>query len=94
MRDFDAIKAALDQGVAELGRLDIISAKAGIFSVARSEDITEQEWKDTIGVNLTGVWHTTKAAIPHIRAGGRGGSIVIIASVSGLKGRPELLAFG
>ena len=39
-----------------------------------------------IDINLTGVWHTAKAGIPHLIAGGRGGSIVLTSSVGGLKG--------
>jgi (+)-trans-carveol dehydrogenase len=86
VRDYDALKAALDDGVARLGRLDIVSANAGIVSFGRAEDLTEQTWQDMIDVNLTGVWHTAKAAIPHLRAAG-GGSIVITSSGAGLKGQ-------
>ena len=85
VRDYDALKAALDDGVAQLGRLDIVAANAGIVSFGRVEDLTEQTWQDMIDVNLTGVWHTVKAAIPHLRAAG-GGSIVITSSGAGLKG--------
>jgi (+)-trans-carveol dehydrogenase len=85
VRDYGAVKAAVDAGVAELGRLDIVSANAGIFSVGRTEALSEESWHDMIDVNLTGVWHTCKAAIPHLRAGGRGGSIVITSSAAGLK---------
>jgi SDR family mycofactocin-dependent oxidoreductase len=86
VRDYDALKAVLDDGVARLGRLDIVSANAGIVSFGRAEDLTEQTWQDMLDVNLTGVWHTAKAAIPHLRAAG-GGSIVITSSGAGLKGQ-------
>jgi SDR family mycofactocin-dependent oxidoreductase len=86
VRDFDALKAALDDGVARLGRLDIVAANAGIVSFGTMEELPEQTWQDMIDVNLTGVWHTVKAAIPHLRAAG-GGSIVIISSDAGLKGQ-------
>ena len=85
VRDYDALKAALDDGVAELGRLDIVAANAGILGFGTAEELTEQAWRDMIDVNLTGVWHTAKAAIPHLRAAG-GGSIVITSSLAGLKG--------
>ena len=88
MRDPDALTAALDDGVRQLGRLDIVSANAGIVSFGRVEDLTEPTWRDMIDVNLTGVWHTVKAAIPHLRAAG-GGSIVITSSGAGLKGLPN-----
>jgi SDR family mycofactocin-dependent oxidoreductase len=84
VRDFAGLKQQLDAGVAELGRLDIVSANAGIFSFGTLEELTDESWNDMIGVNLTGVWHAIKAAAPHIRAGGRGGSIVLTSSTAGL----------
>lgn len=86
VRDFDALKAAVDAGVAELGRLDIVCANAGIGNAGGpAEQIAEDMWQAMIDTNLTGVWHTVKAAIPHIRAGGRGGSIAITSSEAGLR---------
>jgi SDR family mycofactocin-dependent oxidoreductase len=85
VRDFGAVKAALDDGVAQLGRLDIVSANAGIASFAPADELTEEQWQDMIGVNLTGVWHATKAATPHLRAAG-GGSMILTSSALGLKG--------
>ena len=86
VRDYGALKKALDDGVAQLGRLDIVSANAGIASFGRAEELPEQTWQDMIDTNLTGVWHAAKAAIPHLRAGGRGGSIILTSSTAGLKG--------
>jgi SDR family mycofactocin-dependent oxidoreductase len=85
VRDYGALKAALDDGVAQLGSLDIVSANAGIFSFARLETLEETQWQQLLDVNLTGVWHTAKAAIPHLKAGGRGGSIILTSSTAGLK---------
>ncbi len=90
VRDYGAVKAALDQGVAELGRLDIVSANAGISSPAPADTMSEQHWRDMIDTNLTGVWHTAKAAIPHIKAGGRGGSLVLTSSAAGLIAFPNV----
>jgi len=84
VRDYGAVKAALDDGVAQLGRLDIVSANAGIFSFGTLEELTETQWQDMIDINLTGVWHAAKAAIPHLRAGGRGGSMILTSSTAGL----------
>jgi (+)-trans-carveol dehydrogenase len=85
VRDFGALKAALDEGVAQLGRLDIVSANAGIASYGPAAELAEQTWRDMIDINLTGDWHAAKAAIPHLIAGGRGGSIIITSSDAGLK---------
>src|SRR5258705_13144158 len=85
VRDFAALKQAVDDGVAQLGRLDIVSANAGIASFGAAADMSEQTWRDMVDTNLTGVWHTAKAAIPHLIAGGRGGSIVLTSSAAGLK---------
>ena len=86
VRDYDALKAALDDGVAKLGRLDIVSANAGILSFSKADVMSEQLWQDMIDINLTGAWHTAKAAIPQLRASGRGGSIILTSSMGGLKG--------
>jgi SDR family mycofactocin-dependent oxidoreductase len=90
VRDYDALKQALDDGVAQLGRLDIVSANAGIVSYGRVEELPEQTWRDVIDVNLTGEWHTAKAAIPHLRAGRHGGSIILTSSDAGLKALQNL----
>jgi SDR family mycofactocin-dependent oxidoreductase len=91
VRDYATLKAAVDDGVAQLGRLDIVVANAGIGANGDTMDkMTEKTWQDTIDVNLTGVWHTAKAAIPHLIEGGRGGSIVLTSSVGGLRGHPNI----
>jgi (+)-trans-carveol dehydrogenase len=91
VRDLAALRQAVDAGVAELGRLDIVSANAGIASTgASTTDVSEQSWADMIDINLTGVWHTTKVAVPHLLAGGRGGSIVITSSAAGLMAYPGI----
>lgn len=92
VRDADGLRQAVDEGVAQLGRLDIVSANAGIFSNARAEDLTEVEWDDMIDINLKGVWLTAKVAIPHLRAAG-GGSIIITSSAAGLKGYPNFIHY-
>ncbi len=86
VRDYDATKAAVDAGVAELGRLDIVCGNAGIASSGPSIELSTEAWREMIDINLTGVWHTCKAAIPHIIAGGRGGSVILTSSTAGIKG--------
>jgi (+)-trans-carveol dehydrogenase len=93
VRDYRAIKQALDQGVEQFGRLDVVSANAGVCTIAPSQDMSEESWRDVIDTNLTGVWHAAKAATPHLVAGGRGGSIVITSSVGGLMALPNLSSY-
>jgi (+)-trans-carveol dehydrogenase len=89
VRDYGAVKAALDAGVAELGKLDIVSANAGIFSFGALEELSEDQFSDMIDVNLKGVWHAAKAAIPHLRAN-KGGSMILTSSNAGLEAIPNI----
>jgi len=86
VRDYAAVKAAVDSGVEQLGRLHIVVANAGIGNGGQTLDHTsEEDWNDMIDVNLSGVWKSVKAAVPHLLSGGRGGSIILTSSVGGLK---------
>ncbi len=82
VRDRAALSDALQAGLDELGRLDIVVANAGIAPMQSGDD----GWRDVIDVNLTGVYHTIKAAIPTMVKQGSGGSIVLISSAAGLAG--------
>jgi SDR family mycofactocin-dependent oxidoreductase len=93
VRDADALTHAVDAGVAELGRLDIVIANAGICVTGAWDQITPQVWQDTIDVNLTGSWNTIRAGVPHVIEGGRGGSVILISSAAGLKGLPFLTPY-
>ncbi|UOQ57538.1 mycofactocin-coupled SDR family oxidoreductase [Leucobacter allii] len=88
VRDLAALTAVVDDAVAELGRLDIVLANAGISTPASSLDMDEETWQTMIDINLTGVWKTIKAAVPHIQAGGRGGSVVITSSLAAIYANP------
>jgi (+)-trans-carveol dehydrogenase len=89
VRDYPGLAKALDDAVAQLGRLDIVSANAGILSHGTADALGDASWQDMIDINLTGVWHTAKAAVPHLLAGGRGGSIVLTSSAVVMKGTPN-----
>ena len=91
VRDFDALEAAVDSGVEQLGRLDICVANAGIGTPgAMLDEMDESRWQQMLDVNLSGVWKSVKAAVPHIKAGGRGGSVIMTSSVGGLKAYPHV----
>jgi SDR family mycofactocin-dependent oxidoreductase len=84
IRDLAALKHAADDGVAQLGRLDIVLANAGISTMSPAVEMEEEMWDTMIDINLTGQWKTVRAAVPHIIAGGRGGSVVITSSLAAL----------
>ncbi|MER6810255.1 mycofactocin-coupled SDR family oxidoreductase [Spirillospora sp. NPDC000708] len=89
VRDFLTLQTALDAAVAELGRLDIVCANAGIAPMSFAQIPIEEElaqWDAVVGVNLTGAFHAMRAALPHLIEGGRGGSMIITSSTAGLVG--------
>lgn len=90
VRDFEQLRDAVDAGVGVLGRLDIVCANAGITSFGATHELTEDQWAELIGVNLTGVWHTAKAAIPHLLRQAQGGSIILTSSTCGSRAYPNL----
>jgi SDR family mycofactocin-dependent oxidoreductase len=84
IRELGALTAAVDAGVAELGRLDIVLANAGISTPSPTLEMDEAVWDETIEINLTGQWKTIRAAVPHIIKGGRGGFVVITSSLGAI----------
>ena len=80
VRDHEAVKRLVDEGVAELGRLDIVLANAGVMAITGEQRLQREAFLAGIDIMLTGVFNTVMPAIPHLRAGGRGGSIVITSS--------------
>ncbi|WP_028921810.1 mycofactocin-coupled SDR family oxidoreductase [Pseudonocardia acaciae] len=90
VRDSSALRAIVDEAVAEFGHVDIVCANAGILGFGRSWELSDEAWREMIDVNLTGVWRTAKAAIPHMIEHGTGGSIILTSSVAGLGGVANL----
>lgn len=85
VRDAAAVKKAVDEGVAELGRLDIVLSNAGIVRLGPDPDDPARVWRDIVETNLSGGFHAVNAAIPHLIAGGRGGVIVLTGSTAGVR---------
>ena len=93
VRDSGALKAAVDEGVAQLGRLNIVLANAGVFEIQPALEVSDDAWREMIDINLTGVWNTCKVALPHLIEGGRGGAMVLTSSTAGLKGTPNTIHY-
>ena len=92
-RDLEGLRKAVDDGVDELGRLDIIVANAGISAPAAWNEITPEAFKDVMDVNVTGTWNTVMAGAQTIIDGGRGGSIILIGSAAGIKLQPFMIHY-
>jgi SDR family mycofactocin-dependent oxidoreductase len=88
VREQASLDEAVRQGVAELGGLDIVVANAGISTWSKFWEMSENQWQTMIDINLTGVWRTFKSATPVLLEQRRGGSLVAISSVAGLKALP------
>ncbi|HEY1521318.1 MAG TPA: mycofactocin-coupled SDR family oxidoreductase [Solirubrobacteraceae bacterium] len=85
VRSLSALQQAADAGLSELGKIDIVCANAGIGSWAVAWEMTEQQWKDMIDINLTGVFNTVRATLPSMVERGEGGSVVLTSSTAGLR---------
>lgn len=92
VRDLDRLTEVVAGGVAELGRLDIIVANAGVDILGPWRSITPEIMRDTIDINLIGVWNTVMSSVEHVIEAG-GGSIVMTSSANGLKAGPFNLAY-
>jgi NAD(P)-dependent dehydrogenase (short-subunit alcohol dehydrogenase family) len=88
VRDQEALDALVRRGAEELGGLDVVVANAGLNGWSSFWEISEEEWRKLIDVNLGGVFRTFKAAVPRMIERGRGGSLIAISSVAGLKALP------
>ena len=86
VRDRQALDAAVELGVSELGRLDFVIPNAGILALFGPASQKPAGWHDSIDVMLSGVFHAIEAAKPILLEQNQGGSIVITSSTAGLKG--------
>jgi len=83
------VKEAGDAALAAFGQIDILVANAGIVSTGKVWELSDQDWREMIDTNLTGVFHAMRAVVPHMRER-RYGRIVAISSLGGLTGLPSI----
>jgi SDR family mycofactocin-dependent oxidoreductase len=88
VRDADGQDRVIADAIEQFGRLDIVVANAGVLNWGRLWEISAEQWQETLDTNLTGVWHTIKAAVPQMIKAGNGGSIITISSAAGIKAVP------
>ncbi len=86
VRSFSEMQAAVERGLEDHGRIDIVGANAGIATYGCAWEVSEEAFRETIDVNLIGTWHTVKAAVPQMIERGEGGSVICTSSCAGLKG--------
>ena len=87
-----SVERALAKAEQHFGRLNVIVNNAGAVVVATAEETSDADWQNVLGVNLTGTFNVSRAALPILRRAG-GGSIVNIGSVLGLVARRERAAY-
>lgn len=85
VRDQGALDAAVARGIAELGQIDVLVANAGIWTIGRLWELSEERWNLELDVCLSGVWRALKAVAPHMIERGSG-SVVMTSSVLGFEG--------
>jgi SDR family mycofactocin-dependent oxidoreductase len=92
VRDEEAVKAAVDGGVRELGGLDIVVGNAGVLAVDEIQEQPVDLWQTIFGVNVIGQRNLCVATLPHL-VRGDGGAVVLTSSAVGLVGGPRLSAY-
>lgn len=92
VRDLDAMSAVAAQAAAELGGLHVVIANAGVSGYAPIWEMTEAQWAEIVGTNLTGVFNTLRAAAPHLREAGWG-RVVAVSSMMGRTANPTIGAY-
>jgi SDR family mycofactocin-dependent oxidoreductase len=88
VREQSSLDRVVHDGVRAFGGLDVVVANAGISTWCRFWEMPEEQWQTMIDVNLSGVWRTFKATAPQLIEQDRGGSMIAISSVAGLKALP------
>ncbi|MFC9555942.1 mycofactocin-coupled SDR family oxidoreductase [Rhodococcus sp. NPDC056960] len=90
VRDLAALSAAVDEGVEQFGRLDIILGNAGVCTYGKLATMSEEQFDEMIEIDLTGVWKTVRAGAQAMIDAGNGGSIILTSSTAGLRNLNEI----
>jgi 3-hydroxybutyrate dehydrogenase len=77
----EQVDAAVAEVVAAYGGVDVLVSNAGIQIVHAVEEFPFADWKKMLAIHLDGAFLTTKACVPHMKASGRGGTIIYMGSV-------------
>jgi SDR family mycofactocin-dependent oxidoreductase len=92
VRDRAALAEVAQRGVEEFGKIDVVVSNAGVGRMDAWDKVTDETWRDTIDINLTGSWNTVQATAAHVIAAG-GGSIILVSSAGGLKAMPFMAPY-
>jgi SDR family mycofactocin-dependent oxidoreductase len=92
VRDGGDVDAAVARTLEEFGRLDIVIANAGVVTIGPLVEVSDASWEEMVATNLTGVFHTLRAALPAMRDR-RYGRIVVTSSMGGRMGIPGQAAY-
>lgn len=88
VREFEQVKAVVDEVLDTFGRIDVVVANAGVCSFEWGWKISESAWDATIDTNLKGTWNTVRATVPAMIEAGRGGSIIITSAAAEVRDQP------
>lgn len=83
--DRTSVESAFDSAEAQFGVVEVVLNNAGIGNGQRALEISEEDWRTMLATNLDGVWRVAQCAAQRLARAGRGGSIVNIASILGLR---------
>ncbi len=84
-------RAAADAVIARHGRLDVLLNNAGVVRMGSIEDLTDEDWRSTLSINVDGVFYGCRHGVRVMK--GTGGSIINMSSVSGIVGGHNLVAY-
>lgn len=89
--DSAMVDSAVAEVVSRFGRIDVLINNAGVGGVGKAGDVSDEDWRKVMAVDLDGIFFTARAALPHLIEAG--GNIVNTASISGLAGDKSMVAY-